>query len=445
MRKTRLDLLLEDYTKLVEGYVSKAASNETDRSKAQKDYEFELSNGPVKSVYYRSLAKSFNVNVGSLDLENLHKAFDQYYEDNNLLDLFDNNGKLKDRGTYAQIKVLDKKVPAVKALLKLWGAQFSHDMEFLEDKLAKQRAQQLEQQQKSDYAAAKKSEIERLTRIITDEIEQSAAWQQYKNSLAEEEKSVCKLDIQIHEVSVAASHYVFRPSSIGITVFNVTSNKENFWAFHSCKTYSESEEEQYLQGIKADIDDAVTKFLQTLPEQETVSLVGNYTRQSWDVFETTPFYTKIKPTQTYGGYSGLDDKKIYFLDINSNKIYLANICVFHKCMREETSIGKETYRGLILTDVDNPKSTSTKFTTDLVPIALDNGTYSSDGRCYSHTSHSIYFKSEFQELLRTRCNISFQEQNGGNGEWSRHVVDDNSYEPFLDKEYSNEYELDSGD
>lgn len=103
---------------LKENYFSQAATDETARQAAEKAYKTELTNGPKKIVTPAN-GKPFSIGVGSFDLENMHKAYDDYYAGNGLLDIFADDGKLKDKATYGKIKALDRNEPAVKALYKL--------------------------------------------------------------------------------------------------------------------------------------------------------------------------------------------------------------------------------------------------------------------------------------------------------------------------------------
>lgn len=139
---------------LTEAYASQAAADQNDRSSAEKAYKAELINGPKKTVTTAN-GSTFQIAVGTFDLQNMHKAYDAYYSENGLLKLFANDGKLIGRGTYGDMKSLDKSEPAVKALLKLWGTQFKGDMPFTADKNAEDAAMKAE----SD-AAEKRKELE---------------------------------------------------------------------------------------------------------------------------------------------------------------------------------------------------------------------------------------------------------------------------------------------
>lgn len=115
MFKGYTDVLIESY--IIEAYISKAAPDEPTRSAAERNYKNELTNGEKQLVSFG--AKSYYQNVGSFDLDNFHIAFDKYFEDNGLLNLFGNDGKLLNKATYGTIKNLDRTAPAVKALFKL--------------------------------------------------------------------------------------------------------------------------------------------------------------------------------------------------------------------------------------------------------------------------------------------------------------------------------------
>ncbi len=111
---------------LRENYLSQAAADETSRLAAESAYKAELTNGPKKIVTPTN-GKPFTIGVGSFDLENMHKAYDDYYARNGLLDIFADDGRLKDKAVYGRIKALDRNEPEIKALYKLWGVQFGRD------------------------------------------------------------------------------------------------------------------------------------------------------------------------------------------------------------------------------------------------------------------------------------------------------------------------------
>jgi hypothetical protein len=143
---------------LRENYFSQAAADETARQAAEKAYKTELTNGPKKIVTPTN-GKPFTIGVGSFDLENMHKAYDSYYVQNGLLDIFADDGKLKDKATYGKIKTLDKNESAVKALYKLWGVQFGRDeMQFTSAKDARVK----EKQAKQDRQAQRYANIDRF-------------------------------------------------------------------------------------------------------------------------------------------------------------------------------------------------------------------------------------------------------------------------------------------
>lgn len=190
---TMMDL---DRISLEEAYTSHAALNSSDRDMAEKAFKKELTNGPEQRVWYGS--QQYKKKVGSFDLEKFHEAYDEYFEANNLLNLFNDDGKLLRRGDYAMIKNLDKTEPAVKYLLQLWGIQFgnSNGMGFTADKLAKQKVE-IEAKAKAAEEAANISHYENAVRArllsdhgqaiqdyakLAEQINTLRNWQSYKDT-----------------------------------------------------------------------------------------------------------------------------------------------------------------------------------------------------------------------------------------------------------------------
>lgn len=101
-------------------YVSKAASNETARKKAEDDYNYALKKlGAVRRYPNKYGRGSYDAPEGVFDLDNFHVAFDKWFEDHGLMKLFDKEGKLKMRGSWGDISKLDKNEAPAKALIDL--------------------------------------------------------------------------------------------------------------------------------------------------------------------------------------------------------------------------------------------------------------------------------------------------------------------------------------
>lgn len=182
---------------LRESYLSQAAAGETDRQAAEKAYKTELTNGPKKIVTPAN-GKPFTIGVGSFDLENMHKAYDGYYVQNGLLDIFTDDGRLKDKATYGRIKTLNRNESAAKALYKLWGVQFGRDgMQFTSVKNARAKEKQdAQDRQAQRYANLDrfKAEIQpKLSAALIDLVKSNDAWKDFVAAYPESERDTLDL------------------------------------------------------------------------------------------------------------------------------------------------------------------------------------------------------------------------------------------------------------
>lgn len=114
----------EELNKLGESWTSRAAATQAEREEAANNFY--------------DAAKTKLV----LDLDNFHKAFDDELKELDLLDLFNDSGRLINRATYGTLKEQDKNNQAVKAIIKLWSFQFNDRLPTAEEKA--ERLKQLE-------------------------------------------------------------------------------------------------------------------------------------------------------------------------------------------------------------------------------------------------------------------------------------------------------------
>lgn len=109
-----------------EAWKSKAAKTADDREQAA-------------SIFYDTAKNKL-----AIDFDSFHKAFDADLDRLGLLSLFTEDGKLENRATYGKLKELDKEDKAVKAIIKLWVAQFSDRLPTVEERAAMLKQKELE-------------------------------------------------------------------------------------------------------------------------------------------------------------------------------------------------------------------------------------------------------------------------------------------------------------
>lgn len=122
-------------------------------------------NAVVESAESEAASKAFWTAAKNniIDIENFHKAFDEFFDDE-VKNLFDYEGLLKHKGTYATIKNLDPSQWATKALKKLWALQFVDD--------GKTQKQLDDEKRWAEEAEKRRLEREEQARIAKEKEEQ---------------------------------------------------------------------------------------------------------------------------------------------------------------------------------------------------------------------------------------------------------------------------------
>jgi hypothetical protein len=136
-----------------------------------------------------------------IDENAFHTAFDDELAELGLTDLFDKYGRLKNRGTYEQIKAAKEANPsswAVKALNKLWVLSYVNFKSYLVDKeLKAQRDAELAAQRKAEQEAAElKKEEERQNFIREWSPALPAALERLDQKLLNQFLEITKTDIK---------------------------------------------------------------------------------------------------------------------------------------------------------------------------------------------------------------------------------------------------------
>ena len=183
-------------------YVSKAASNETVRKKAEDDYNYALKKlGAVRRFPNRYGRGSYDAPEGVFDLDNFHVAFDKWFEDHGLMKLFDKEGKLKMKGSWGDISKLDRNEAPVKALIDLWRAQYSGGKTFKSAWDAEQQKKQAEEQAakvRKDWEDQEDKDAKDLEEEIKKAILNSVDWINLKKVYASNSKEAAdKLDVDV--------------------------------------------------------------------------------------------------------------------------------------------------------------------------------------------------------------------------------------------------------
>ena len=183
-------------------YVSKAASNETVRKKAEDDYNYALKKlGAVRRFQNKYGRGSYDAPEGVFDLDNFHVAFDKWFEDHGLMKLFDKEGKLKMKGSWGDISKLDRNEAPVKALIDLWRAQYSGGKTFKSAWDAEQQKKQAEEQAakvRKDWEDQEDKDAKDLEEEIKKAILNSVDWINLKKVYASNSKEAAsKLDVDV--------------------------------------------------------------------------------------------------------------------------------------------------------------------------------------------------------------------------------------------------------
>lgn len=402
--------LIEQY--IVEGYSSQAATDETSRLAAEKAFRAELTNGPQKMVWYGS--KQFPKKVGSFDLDNFHKAYDQFFEDNGLLDIFDNNGKLTNKATYVRFKDLDKKLPAIKALGQLWGAQFKGEMEFFADKQAAIAKKQAEEQAKIKM----ETDLTSLKSELEAEIMKLPQFQKLVINSPEVKAEISfNADKTKHDEN--NPDYLDTITWIFITINPIIDfgKQDNRFSFDPGQPIN-----------KKAILDTVSKKLDTLvANQQLAKSLVDLLSNNLTVYEQRP--------ESKDSISGC-----YYLDVSSSVVYRLSAMPY--------KIGGTNKSGKILIDVKANKKSTKLFTKDFILIGLltDTYSYANSRGTYHNNRHKIYFNSSFKKQLE-EAGIDFEIRHDV-GMGTTADISDNvpaPYNKYFDKVYNYEYELDSGD
>lgn len=408
------DILVESVLK--ESYLSQASANENDRLFAEKAYKTELTNGPKKTITTAD-GRTFQIGVGSFDLENMHKAYDDYYEKNNLLKLFDDTGKLINRSTYGEIKNLNKNEPAVRALFKLWGVQFKNELKFTAEKQNKAIA----------YNKAKTKDEERLakqkaTQIIMDKFSKegpeqfkklfNTEWEALLNEYSEKERKDIKIEIEpefnweysdIVALTIKISN-IIRDNNYNLS-FNVINNTTDISSLIS-KTLKENE----------------NKIKNHLTKLKNLALTVKYLTKSYEVYLRRPESKIIAD----------DFDFLVYLDSFADKLYWARI--------------KELAGNKIMFLTGENGDSTTPLNEKFRLVAMRSKIEEINGTSYHSKRWTDYFNDTYPlELIRKfKVEIKSQQfKNGWTGVYIAEVT--NEYKKFFTKEARCLYELDSGD
>lgn len=336
---------------LVENYISQAAQTEADRAIAEKLFKMELTNGPSKQITYSS-GRTYQKKVGSLDLENLHKAYDEWYDDNSLLGLFDSDGKLLNRRTYAEIKSFDKKIPAVSALLKLWGAQFSGDMPFKQDKDRAERAKQLG------------DEFRELKIKVRDALRKIPELQKLKDAYENKiDRPTNDIDIVVEEAgSQIMTAQLSDPKSLIETEYDLLTRLNGIFMppnkVHLLDIYTHvdigMDADQIIDVIKPELVKAINRA--TAIGMAALLIVENY-RTFVELLQATPAYRFF--------YQNIFEWSCWY-DPATSKYYKAE-------SKTTVPVGNGSggnRTGLMLSDVENPNNRAIKFTKEMRLVAV---------------------------------------------------------------------------
>lgn len=291
---------------------SHAATNETARKKAEDDYNYALKKlGDVRRYPNKYGRGYYDAPEGVFDLDNFHVAFDKFFEDHDLLKIFDKDGKLKMKGSWGDISKLDRNEAPAKALINLWRAQFSGDKIFKSEwdaQEAKKAALKKAEEDRQAWLKQEYEDIRNLQKDIEDSIENSVDWQTLKKIYADHNKK--DADKLSYEVRVMVRNYSPNPSDID-TYRRVV--------VHILNAVGPGNNDKFDKTINLNIDldltdspDEVVKQLSTiLPDLGEIYEALMYLRESWVRYTRSTTYSAIGDKFNYIVFRNPDDKKFY--------------------------------------------------------------------------------------------------------------------------------------
>lgn len=444
------DNLVKSY--ITEAYQPKPAASPADQEAAEKAFKAELTNGPVKNVWYGS--RQYPKKVGSFDLENYHKAFDQYFIDNDLIDdLFNDKGLLINRATYGVLKNLDSKIPAVKATLQLWGAQFKNELEFLDAKLEREA-------EEAKKAAEEKTREERI-KELTDSVNN------FRDAVAVEVNTIISglqewKDLEkayenqdIHpEISVdirPRGQYVISAEdriSVDAAVFiiNCAAKKNSDRMLgHIANPSSE-----FIDDITHDLIDpkvAASKLLSDMAEvKEMLKSLRRDAIATGFFHENYLTYMKIPAGQVCGSGG-----RVILYDRMTEKFYIGE---FKNIDTDVAVLSKNTTQRecLVVYDPKNPTNKAIKVMPYFKVAAAFIRSFHTEGRCYTHTIAIWGWINTVPKSLLDELDIAYTEVDGGNGREDVRVLNHigianewPNYKDIFDYISIRDFELDSSD
>lgn len=405
---------------LNESYVSQAATNESDRRNAEITYKAELINGPKKTIKTAS-GSVFSVAVGTFDLESMHKAYDSYYENHGLLRLFSDDGKLMHRGTYGDMKSLDKNEPAVKALLKLWGAQFKDDMKFSNAKATAPTTPEAPEQ-KPDVWTERREKEAALQDIIAGEIKKTPEWEALKEAYSPDSwanvsfKVVCVFDEGLNnKLDVKQIRCYLR---------NVKTGKQG--ATQLVQSFAHG----WTKDAPADV--AAKEFMASNGRYVAALLT-----QAKNIVGAVGFMIG-----NYAKYSQRPEAKIFYgakflgyVNPKTGRLYTARI--------GSVDYGEE---GLIMSPAEDPKKTDVAFDDNFTLVMARVVHAQTSYGAYKEKYYDDYYDSKTSEKNLEALGVITQDAPGGNFDKEVHVEDaTGEYALLLDKVSHVKYIADSGD
>lgn len=411
--KNFTDILINSILK--ENYFSQAATNEQDRLAVEKAYKDELVNGPKKTITTAD-GRTFQVGVGSFDLKNMHKAYDDYYEKNNLLKLFDDTGKLVNRGTYGEIKNLNKNEPAVKALLKLWGVQFKNELEFTtenqnksitynkaktkdEERLAKQKAIQIIRDQFS------KEGQEQFKKLFTTE------WEALLNEYSEKEKKDIKVEVE-PEFNWEYSNIV----ALTINISNII--RDNNYNLSFSVINSTTDISSLINDTLKENED---KIKDQLTKLSNLAVATHYLSKNYEAYLKRPESKIIA-----------DFDFLVYLDPFANKLYWARV--------------KELTNNKVMFLTGEDKNSTTMLNEKFRLVAMRSKVDIINGTSYHSKRWTDYFNDTYSLELIRKFKVEIESQPFKNGETGIIITEvTNEYKKFFTKKANCLYELDSSD
>lgn len=193
-----------------------------------------------------NLAKQFwrtakQDNTAYLDI--FHKAFDGYFDKNFLVSIFNDDGFLKDRSTYAKIKALTAETKqkdtkdftakdwAVLALAKLWGIQFSSGRAYKSK--AEQDAKELKVKQEKEAAEKAITDFkDRVLRLATEAFEEVKPLLKHAYEMRDKYAEEYWTALTPEEAEIAKDNYDYKniqnPERINVDEV-ITNTEVKFW------------------------------------------------------------------------------------------------------------------------------------------------------------------------------------------------------------------------